>query len=124
MRILSLILAMMTALAIPIGASAQVNTATVNGVVSDESRAVLPGATVTATDLETGRKYVAVSDERGGYKISVPPGTYQVQAELAGFGTAEVPKVELLVGQNASIAFALKISSLSRNADGNAEKRH
>ena len=46
-------------------------------------------------------------------RSSVPPGTYQVQAELAGFGTAEVPKVELLVGQNASIAFALKISSLA-----------
>src|SRR4029079_19283987 len=47
------------------------------------------------------------------YKIAVPPGTYQVHAELSGFGTAEIPKVELLVGQNASIAFAMKISSLA-----------
>src|SRR6185436_867538 len=100
-------------MALPIAAAAQVNTATINGIVSDESKAILPGATVTASDLATGRKYVGVSDERGAYKISVPPGTYQVQAELSGFGNAEVPRVELLVGQNASIAFTLKISSLA-----------
>jgi hypothetical protein len=113
MRTRSLVLALAAALAMPATGAAQVNMATVNGVVSDESKAVLPGTTVTATDLETGRKYVAVSDERGAYKVSVPPGRYRVHAELAGFGTAEVPKVELLVGQNASIAFALKISSLA-----------
>src|SRR4051812_49201471 len=103
----------LTAILCAAPARAQVNTATVNGVVSDESKAVLPGATVTATDLETGRKYVAISDERGAYTVRVPPGTYQVVAELAGFGTAEVPKIELLVGQNASIGFAMKISSLA-----------
>ena len=102
-------------LALPIAAAAQVNTATVNGTITDESKAMLPGATVTASDLATGRKYVGVSDERGAYKISLPPGTYHVQAELAGFGNAEVPRVELLVGQNASIAFSLKISSLAES---------
>ena len=39
------------------------------GTVVDESKAVLPGATVTASDLETGRKYAAVSDERGEYRL-------------------------------------------------------
>src|SRR5713101_9253106 len=115
MRTRSLIVSLLTILggAFPITAVAQVNTATVAGVVSDDSKAVLPGATVTATDLETGRKYVVVSDDRGAYRMVVPPGAYQVQAELSGFGAAGVPRVELLVGQNALIAFALKISSLA-----------
>jgi hypothetical protein len=113
MRATLSVLTLAALMALPIAAAAQVNTATINGIVSDESKAILPGATVTASDLATGRKYVGVSDERGAYKISVPPGTYQVQAELSGFGNAEVPRVELLVGQNASIAFTLKISSLA-----------
>ena len=96
MRATLSVLTLAALMALPIAAAAQVNTATINGIVSDESKAILPGATVTASDLATGRKYVGVSDERGAYKISVPPGTYQVQAELAGFGNAEVPKVELL----------------------------
>src|SRR5579864_7918265 len=97
-------------------AVAQVNTATVNGTVTDESKAVLPGVTVTATDKETGRKYVAVTDGRGAYQLALlPPGTYQVQADLAGFAGAEVPTVELLVGQQAAILFTLKISTVREN---------
>ena len=74
------------------GAAAQVNTAAVNGSVTDESRAVLPGVTITATDKETGRKYVATSDERGVYQLALlPPGVYGLQADLAGFSPASVP---------------------------------
>src|SRR5689334_8571196 len=92
-------------------AHAQVSTATVNGTVTDESKGVLPGVTVTAADLETGRRYASVTDDRGTFQIvSLPPGIYRVQAELSGFNTSEVPRLELLVGQNASINFLLKIS--------------
>jgi hypothetical protein len=48
-------------LLLPVSTSAQVSTATVNGTIADESKLVLPGVTVTATDLEAGRQYVAVS---------------------------------------------------------------
>src|SRR6516164_4937856 len=95
------------------GAAAQVNTAAVNGSVTDESRAVLPGVTITATDKETGRKYVATSDERGVYQLALlPPGVYGLQADLAGFSPASVPTLELLVGQNATVQFTLKISAV------------
>src|SRR5437867_7138486 len=97
-------------------AAAQVSTATVNGVVTDESRAVLPGATVTATDLQTGRTYTAVTDDRGAYQlVFLPPGTYRVQADLSGFATSQVPKVELLVGQNATIAFPMKLAEVQES---------
>src|SRR5262249_787227 len=59
---------------------------TVHGIVADESRAVLPGATLTLTDLNTGRQYTAVSDVRGDYRlVNVAAGTYKLQAELSGF---------------------------------------
>jgi Carboxypeptidase regulatory-like domain len=87
--------------------------ATVIGMVVDDSKSVLPGATITATDLLTGREYVVVADVRGEYRLpSVAPGSYKVQAELAGFATTVVPSVELLVGQNAAIPFTLKLASL------------
>lgn len=44
-------------------ASAQVQ-ATILGVVTDESGAILPGVTVTATDLASGWEHVAITDER------------------------------------------------------------
>ena len=97
-------------------AHAQGNTATVNGTVVDESKAVLPGVTVTASDLDTGRRYSGVTDERGTFQIvSLPPGNYKVQAELSGFAVAEVSRVELLVGQNAAMNFTLTVSSLREN---------
>jgi Carboxypeptidase regulatory-like domain len=101
-------------LLLPVSTSAQVSTATVNGTIADESKLVLPGVTVTATDLETGRQYVAVSDERGVYRlVNMPPGAYKIQAELGGFATAEIPHVELLVGQNATLGFVMKLATIA-----------
>jgi hypothetical protein len=45
--------------------------ATFNGVITDSSGAVLPGVTVTAVLEVTGNTFVAVSDERGFYRIPV-----------------------------------------------------
>ena len=48
----------------------------------------IPGVTVTATDHQTGRQYVGVSDDRGIYRlVNMPPGTYRMQAELPSFAT-------------------------------------
>ncbi len=122
MRSRELILALAAVLCVPVSAAAQISTASVNGVVTDESKGVLPGVTVTATDLETGREYASVTDERGAYQlVSLPPGTYRMQAELAGFATVQIPKVELLVGQNATIAFPMKIASLEESVTVTSE---
>ena len=60
--------------------------ASVIGTVTDDTKAVLPGATVTATGLETGAQTAAVTDGRGEYRLRMPAGKYKMQAELAGFG--------------------------------------
>jgi hypothetical protein len=88
--------------------------ASVAGTVTDETRGVLPGASISATNLATGGQTLAVSDGRGEYRLlNLPPGRYKLQAELTGFATVVVPSVELLVGQNATIAFELKVAELN-----------
>lgn len=84
--------------------SAQQN-ATVQGVVVDNSNAVLPGATVTATETSTGRQTVVVTNENGRFRFdNLPPGSYTLRIELAGFTIVTVEGVELLVGSNAAVA--------------------
>jgi hypothetical protein len=83
------------------------------GTITDETKAVLPGVTVTATNLETGVEAIAVSDERGDYRLpKLAPGRYKVKADLTGFGSIVVPAVELLVGQNAAVPFTLRVASV------------
>ena len=95
-------------------ASAQAQNVSVVGTVADETKSMLPGATVTASDLDTGRQFTAVTDVKGEYRLlNVPAGNYKLQAELSGFATVVFAKVELLVGQNANIPFTLKIAQVS-----------
>ncbi len=87
--------------------------ASILGAVTDDTKAALPGVAVTATSLDNGRVFTAVSDERGEYRLrGLPPSRYKVQAELTGFSTVVVPEVELLVGQNRTVPFTMKLASL------------
>jgi hypothetical protein len=45
----------------------------------------------------------------------MPPGTYRIHAELPGFAAAEIPSVELLVGQNATLGVMMKIATLAES---------
>ncbi len=90
--------------------------ATVVGTVLDESKAVLPGVTVTATAVETGRQFVSVTSERGQYRLAgLPPGRYRLEAELIGFAPTVLPDLELLVGQNAEIVISLRVAAVAEN---------
>jgi hypothetical protein len=88
-------------------------TGTFIGSVVDASKAVLPGVTITVTDVSTGRPYQAVSDSRGEYVVSnVVAGRYKLQAELSGFGTVVYPNVEMLVGQNITVQFTMQVAAV------------
>ncbi len=105
----------LVALTFPATAVAQQN-AMLAGTVVDESKAVLPGVTVTATDLATGRVLAAVSNDHGEYRLqNLLPGRYSIVAELAGFGTVKIPEIELLVGQNATVPLQLKVAALEES---------
>ena len=99
------------------GSSFAQQNATVQGSVVDESRGVLPGGSVTATDISTGREKVAVTAQDGRFRFeSLPPGTYRIRFELTGFAVAEIPRLELLVGANATVPpVILRVASLAEN---------
>jgi hypothetical protein len=103
-------------------ASSFAQDATLSGAVLDETKSSLPGVTVTATSLDTGRQIVSVSDDRGEYRLrGLAPGRYRVQADLAGFASTMVPEIELLVGQNGTLPLSMQVASLSETLTVTAE---
>ncbi len=87
------------------------------GEVTDESGAVLPGVTVTATSpaLQVA-SVVSVTDGRGAYRLSpLPIGTYTVEYILAGFQTVRREGVRLTIGFTASIDVPLKVGALEES---------
>src|SRR6188474_68989 len=86
--------------------------ATFNGVITDSSGAVLPGVTVTAVLEATGNTFVAISDERGFYRVPVRVGTYRIKAELPAFATVERPGIQILTGQTSTINMQMSPSTL------------
>ena len=79
------IVAFLLGLRVP-AAQAQEFRGSITGTVSDKSAAVLPGVTVTATNVDTGIATTAVTNADGGYLLPfLTPGQYSVTAELMGF---------------------------------------
>jgi hypothetical protein len=79
--------------------SGNLTTGAVGGQVTDAGGAGLPGVTVTVINLDTGLTRSTVTENDGTYAINLlPPGSYKVTAELAGLGSANVPKTTVLLG--------------------------
>jgi hypothetical protein len=101
-------------LAVPLMARAQATTGTISGIVTDESKAVLPGVTVHVTNTETGATRTLVTDERGGFRaLSLSPGLYSVSAELQGFTPAKRENLTLEIGRDVNADLALKVGTVS-----------
>ena len=67
-----------------------------SGTVQDASQAVLPGAVVSATNVDTGIKSTATTNSAGIYNIAgLQPGTYKVTAEMSGFQAGTKTDVKL-----------------------------
>jgi hypothetical protein len=88
--------------------------ATVSGSVHDASNAVLPGVTVTARSGETGLTRTAVTGPEGRFVIAqLPPGVYEVRAELEGFKPHVRPEVALAVAQSLTLNITLQVGDLA-----------
>jgi hypothetical protein len=91
----------------------QVAQAELRGTVVDESGAVLPGVTLTATHVATGTTRVIVSSETGSYvMLALPIGVYTVTAELSGFATIAKENIRLAVGEAGIVNFSLPLATL------------
>jgi hypothetical protein len=88
-------------------------TAELNGRVTDESGAVLPGVTVTATQTDTGLVRTAVTDGAGAWGMpNLPTGPYRLEVALQGFRTYVQTGIVLQVGATPTINAQLAVGNL------------
>lgn len=96
-----------------VGASADLT-----GTIIDPAGAGVPNAKITVTDPEKGVVRSAMTDEHGLYRVSgLPPATYKVSVEHAGFQAEVAPSVVLTVGQTLVFDFRLKLAGMSSQVE-------
>src|SRR3989449_6927765 len=91
----------------------QAVTGGIRGTIQDESGAVIPGASITATHKTLGITRQAVSDETGTYLLpNLNAGEWEVKAELTGFQT-QVQTFTVVTGSTGNVDFKLKVGASS-----------
>lgn len=94
-------------------AQTQITTGTIEGTVTDERGAYVPGATVEVKNDATGFLRTVVTNEDGRFvALSLPPGVYTVTIQKQGFATMVVEKANLTVGQALPLIVAMKVSGV------------
>jgi outer membrane receptor protein involved in Fe transport len=95
---------------------------TISGVVTDPSGAVIPGAAVKVTNLNTGVSKTLITNGAGAYNAaSLPPGTYEVQVDLKGFKTAVAKDITVEVSGNARVDLKLEIGQTTESVEVTSE---
>ncbi|HSL19996.1 MAG TPA: carboxypeptidase regulatory-like domain-containing protein [Vicinamibacterales bacterium] len=111
------VFALALAVCLTVGAGplfAQTSFATLKGSITDEQKAVLPGATVTIRHLDTNTTRTAVTDQLGQYFVpNLPTGTYEVVVTMSGFGDVK-REIALRVGQEAVLDLTMGIATLEQ----------
>src|SRR3990172_22757 len=83
------------------------------GTVRDSSGAVLPGATVTVTNQETGLTRAAVTSGDGFYRLpGLSPGVYSVRCELSNFATRTLIDIILTIQQTIIQNFTMDVAQI------------
>jgi hypothetical protein len=103
-------------------AQSRLTGADIRGTVLDESQAVVRGASVTAVNVETNLARQATTDASGRYVLAaLPPGTYRLTAEMAGFAAQTREGLSLSLGQAPEIDFLLKVAGAREDLVVSAE---
>src|SRR5207245_5846977 len=91
-------------------AHAQIYAGSVTGVVQDPAGAVVPEASVVLIDTEKRLKSSAKTDSAGRYVVrALPPSTYNIRVEAAGFRSEVQNGIVLEVNQNLTLNVPLKV---------------
>src|ERR1039458_4012123 len=89
-----------------------------SGTLVDQSGAAIAGAEVKATEVNTGAVRVVESNGEGRFLFSqVNPGTYRIEARVAGFGPGVSQPTNVSVGQTATVNFALALAATSESVE-------
>jgi hypothetical protein len=87
---------------------AQVEQGTITGTVTDQTGAVIPGAQVKVTNIQTRINRTMQTNSEGHYNVPyLPSGQYEVEVESRGFTKAKVVEIKVAIGQVATINITL-----------------
>lgn len=89
---------------------------TIQGIVKDQTEALIPGAQVVITNIDTGLRREVNTNDTGFYSVpTLPVGRYKLSAAMKGFSTAEVAEVKVDVAQVARVDFTLNPGALTES---------
>ena len=122
-RLARWIVVVLLCLAAPISAFAQGGTGTLTGTVVDGTGAAIPGATVIATESNTGTERTVVSDDAGVFRMAaLNPGRYILKIELASFRPLTVADINLLASEIRDLGkLALEIGGITETVSVTSE---
>ncbi|HJU44740.1 MAG TPA: TonB-dependent receptor [Vicinamibacterales bacterium] len=116
MRLCKCLLALCLVLSMAGAASAQVQSGTIAGTVTDSQGGVLPGVTVSLTSAD--RTATFVTDTTGQYRfLALPPGMYSLTFELTGFQSISRQQVEVRIGQNVDLPIRMTVASVQETVN-------
>src|SRR6266446_7478268 len=103
-------------------AQATATTAQLEGLITDQQGAAMPGVSVGAKNVGTGFERAATSDTAGFYRLNLLPlGTYEVTAQLQGFATIKREGLVLQVGETLVVPITMRIAAVSETLTITAE---
>jgi hypothetical protein len=104
-------------IAIPLVAQTQAGGG-VRGIARDEQGAIVPGVTVSATSDSAPGVHRTITDRAGQYRLAeLPPGAYEVTAELTGFATFKRPAVVVRAGLTVPVDVTMKVGSIGETVE-------
>src|SRR6202521_2440280 len=119
---LVLILSVVVSLSPPQALAQGETTSAIVGQVRDTTNAVVPDATVTIANLETGLRRSAKTDDAGRFNFpQLKPGTYSVKVEAQGFEPQQNGNVVSSLGRKQTVDFTLKVARSNETVEVNSE---
>ena len=113
---------LVVAFVVPMPLHAQETRARITGRVIDSTKAVIPGASVTVTDVARNTSVFATSNDQGLFQVTyLLPGTYRVTVELQGFKKFIQEKVELQIAETRDLSIVLEVGALEEAVNVTAE---
>ena len=102
-------------------AQTQITTSVIQGTVTDEQGAVVPGATVEVKNVDTNLTKTLVTDDGGRFVfLQLPPGNYTLKVSKSGFATLQQEQFSVTVGQAATLDLKMKVSGIAETVNVSA----
>jgi hypothetical protein len=117
-RFQTILLCSVVALLATICAQAQIDRATLTGIVTDPSGAVIPNAEVKATEQSTGVESETKTNARGLYRLpGLAVGSYTIKVERRGFATAQYNAVTVTVGETRTVNVRMQVGAVNQTVE-------